>query len=126
MSPATNIATSWYHSVLRISVLIFAIALVFESGLFNPVTRSLTHTAGQQFASVIIGSADNAAYDEEVTTLTETQINVTTPAIDTSSAQPLSKSTFLLSVVVFIFLLLIVLNYILAHLRGKERQHRFS
>lgn len=116
MSYSSNIPSSSYHSVLRISALLVALALIFESGLLSPATQSIVHTAGQQFATAIEATNDNATYDEEALTLVRND-NVTTSATTPSS---LSEVTFLLATSLFILLLLIVLNYILHYLRGRE------
>ncbi len=122
MSYSSNIPSSSYHSVLRISALLVALALIFESGLLSPATQSIVHTAGQQFATAIEATNDNATYDEEALTLVRND-NVTTSATTPSS---LSEVTFLLATSLFILLLLIVLNYILHYLRGRESLPRVS
>jgi len=124
MQSTTNISTSWYHSILRISVLVFALALVFESGILSSVTQTIAHTAGEQFATAIQATTDNANYDEEVLSpeIARNQSEVKTLTVSPTT----TKSTFLLSAIVFILLLLVVLNYILDYLRSKERQPRLS
>ncbi|MFN3188586.1 MAG: hypothetical protein ACK42D_03555 [Candidatus Paceibacteria bacterium] len=125
MTSSQNISKSWYHSILRISVLLFALALVFESGILSPATKTFSHITGQQFATAIHATIDTATYDESGVLAPEVQSQQISQA-NTASTQPLSRSTFLLSTLVFILLLLIVLNYILDYLRNRERQHRFS
>lgn len=123
--PATNIASSMYHSALRVLVLVFAVALVFESGMLSSATQTITHSAGQQFAAAIQATVDSANYTDEAGIMPAMQTQESEVAAVTSS-EALSRGTFLLSIVVFILLLLIVLNYILDHLRTKERKLRTS
>jgi hypothetical protein len=118
MPPTTNISSSSYHSVLRVTALIFAMVLVFESGLLSPVTQRTSHLAGQQLASVVTGTVDTALYSEG----SQTRALGEEATFSTQSLrEPISKSTFLLSVAVFILLLLIILNYILDYLRRREK-----
>lgn len=121
MSSSSNISTGWYHSALRICVVLFALALVFESGILSPATRNIAHLAGQQFATAIQATVDTS-YSEDAMLIAETN---NSQLIETSipATQPIDRSTFLLSVMVFILLLLIVLNYILDHLRNQVHKH---
>lgn len=117
MSYTNNISTSSYHSVLRISALLLALALVFESGILSPATQSITHTAGVQLASIIEATTDGATYNEEARILIQKD-NTSASGV---SPSPLSEVTFLLATSLFILLLLIVLNYILSYLRDHEK-----
>jgi len=136
MQPSYNIAKSWYHSLLRVMVLIFATALVFESGVISPVTKNIAHLSGQQLASVVGMSASIAPNEINVITarltekeqelalrenaLSEREIAL---SLGGASSQNGDKVTFLLATVLFILLLLIILNYILDYLRSKERDY---
>lgn len=132
--PTKSIAYSWYHSALRIGLVVMATALVFESGLLSTVTRDITYTAGQQIASVVGMSASVAPNELNVITakLTEReqQLALREAALIerelavgvTGSAAPNSnRTTFLMAAVLFILLLLIVFNYFLDYIRSKER-----
>jgi len=118
MSLPRKIADGWYHSALRVLVVCFAAILVFESGVLSPATKTIAHLAGEQMASVIRVSTDVTPYSIQQVQTERTQTS-TVP-------EPISKSTFLLSTLLFVLLLLLVLNYVLVHLRTKELQYYLS
>lgn len=123
MPTKTNISTTWYHSLLRISVLLFATILIFASGIFNSSTQIITRTTTQQFASVI-QTTTNQVIENNKEELSIQAEDIRETKITNTSLQSIDKSIFLLSVVVFILLLLIILNYILDYLRSKEYHNR--
>lgn len=119
MPSTNNIATGWYHSVLRVSALLLALALVVQSGVISPETQTFSHLAGQQFATVIQATADPLSPSDQVAQIAQTESTEAT----TPTTQAISQSTFLISGLLFIILLLIILNYILHHLRHKEQEY---
>lgn len=123
---------SCYHSLLRIFALTLSFVLLFESGLLSPATKQLADNAGIYVANVIGVNAGvmpteintiTAALTEQQRTLdareaalSEREIKVTLG--NTSEIAGSAFSTFILSVILFILLVLIVTNYVLDYLRS--------
>lgn len=119
---------SAYHSFLRVTVVVLAAVLVFDSGLFTSATAQLSGQTQQYLANAVgvyAGVAPN-----EVNTLTtriteleqqlsqrEREIDPGLGGLGTAS----NASTFILSGILFIFLVLIILNYALDYARARER-----
>lgn len=134
MNQETSIAASIYHSFLRVTTLVIATVLVFESGMMGSVAKNIVDVSGQQLVGMVGMSASIAPNDLNVITakltekeqqlalreaaLTEREIAVSVGGGSTQEG----KATFLLATVLFILLLLIILNYILDYLRSKERE----
>jgi hypothetical protein len=124
-----------YHKVLRTSLLVFALVMVFQSGLVLPQTAELARVAEQQVASVVgVGArveptelnqytAALTAMEQELlrreAELQEREIEVA-QQLNSGGASP--YGTFVLSAILFILLVLIVLNYTLDYLRAREDQ----
>ncbi len=124
---------SLYHSVLRVASLSCALVLLFESGLINPVTKELSDNARHYVASTIGVSAmvdpnelnlitaelakQRQALNEREAALSEREINV---GIGQSGAASSAMSTWILSAILFILLILIILNYVLDFLRRQS------
>lgn len=114
--------------LLRVSSLTLALVLLFQSGVLSPVTRELAYNAGSYVANAI--GVNASVTPTEVNTITaaltakERELAAREAALskreisvnlgDTSSDE---RTTFLLSVVLFILLTLIILNYLLDYLR---------
>ena len=124
-----------YHQILRSSALLMLAILVFDSGVLTPLTRQFADNTYQQLANVIAVGASVAPNELNVITaeLTsqkkdlderEEQLREREMALglndQTSSTQNLS--TYVLSVILFIILVLITLNYALDFAR--ERRQR--
>jgi hypothetical protein len=121
---------SVYHSILRVSLVVCAIVLLFDSGLISKTTAKLSQGAQQYVATAVgvkVGVAPN-----EVNVLTariteleselakrerDIAVNLNASGGTTSGT---NTSTFVLSAILFILLVLIVLNYILDYLRGRR------
>ncbi len=119
---------SHYHSFLRVAALASAFVLVFDSGLVSDTTATLSRGAQEYVATAVgvrVGVAPN-----EVNVLTaritelegelarkEREIAVN---LNTASESGTNTSTFVLSAILFILLVLIVLNYILDYVRSKD------
>lgn len=117
-----------YHSALRVLSVVCALLLVFDSGILIGGTEKLSLDAQNYLANAVgvrVGVAEN-----EVNTLTariteletelarkerEIAVNLNTGTSDNS----FDTSTFVLSTILFILLLLIVLNYILDFIRSR-------
>ena len=127
------IQDSFYHSVLRILSLTFALILVFESGLLSPTTKELSLDT-HQFLAGAIGINASVVPDElnmltaELTaqkqqlekreaTLAKREIAV---GLNTGQAGNNSTSIFILSAILFILLVLILLNYALDYMRRAQ------
>ncbi len=117
-----------YHQFLRVSALSLALVLLFDSGLINPVTEKLSTEAGYHLANVVgvtVGVAPNEVNQltARITELeTEVQAKERLIAVNLQNREtvPFDYSTFILSVILFILLVLIVLNYILDYVRSRK------
>ena len=120
-----------YHSVLRIGMLVVAILLVFDSGLFSPVTKQLSqntqHYLGQAIG--VYAGVESTELNTITAALTakETELSNREQAIEereiavglTNGESSSVDSTFILSVLLFIILVLVITNYILDYRRGR-------
>ena len=120
---------SLYHSFLKIAVCVFAFVLVFDSGLALPATESMSSLTQQHLASVVGVTLGVAPNDVNVLTTRITELETELEAKErliavnlqnTNSDGGLDVSTFVLSIIVFILLVLIVLNYALDYIRQKK------
>jgi len=115
-----------YHSFLRVSAVVLAAVLVFDSGLLSTTTSRLSDATQLYVANAIgvtagvpendvnkltarIAELEQAATDREISV----DLNSNTRSSDTS--------TFILSGILFILIVLIVLNYALDYARARER-----
>ena len=120
---------SLYHSFLKIAVCVFAFVLVFDGGLALPATESMSSLTQQHLASVVGVTLGVAPNDVNVLTTRITELETELEAKErliavnlqnTNSDGGLDVSTFVLSIIVFILLVLIVLNYALDYIRQKK------
>ncbi len=123
---------SMYHIVLRTSALTLALILLFVSGVLSPVTKQLTTETERYLASAVgmYASVEPNEFNQITAALTarESDLNVREAALrerelstglsDTVSAD---YTTYILSVILFILLVLIVLNYVLDFIRANRR-----
>lgn len=128
-----KIADSSYHSILRIGALTLALVLLFVSGILSPLTKSLTVNTGQYLASAVGASASvkpteinqiTAALTEQKTELDkrEAAIKEREIAIGLSADEVEEKadfSSFVLSILLFVILVLMILNYVLDYQRWR-------
>ena len=114
---------SMYHIILRVSALSLAFLLLFESGLLSPVTKELSQGTHSYLASAIGMNASVMPTDINTLTaqLTQRERALSEREIAVSLREDSGTSSdvpvFLLSIVLFILLTLIVLNYVLDYLR---------
>ncbi len=124
---------SRYHKFLRVSLLVTAIVLVFDSGILTPVTKELSNTTIVYLAGV--GSSVFASVPQnEINTLTA-QISEQQRLLDAreaalrereiaartfTSGDESDYSTYILSTILFIVIVLLVLNYALDWLRYRR------
>ena len=123
-----------YHGGLRISALLLAFLLLFDSGILFPITKKLSSNT-QQYVATVVGvgaavlptelnsltaqlSARNRELDAREAYIAEREISVGLSDRDTNTK--IDFSTYILSVLLFIILVLIVLNYALDFAREKH------
>lgn len=122
-----------YHRVLRISAVVFALILMFASGIVSQSTAELSHNTGNYVASVIGMSASVEPTELNTLTADLTQRQRELDAREAALRQREieiglldggvnDKATYVLAGILFILLVLILLNYTLDYLRLKEQQ----
>lgn len=119
------IQNSVYHVLLRISALTLALVLLFVSGVLSPVTQQIAQDTSTYLANVVSASA--SVPQNEVNTLSaglaKRNVELTQREIAVSLKEKNSDnsgiSTFVLSILLFIILVLLILNYALDYLRSK-------
>jgi hypothetical protein len=127
---------SSYHRVLRVSLVVCAIALVFESGILSESTARLSQGTHAYLANAIGMSA--SVQPTELNTLTaeltamqteleareaslrEREIAVEIPMGATTGNNV--TATYVIASILFILLVLILLNYVLDYLRAREEE----
>jgi hypothetical protein len=130
-----RIEYSLYHSFLRIAVCVAAFVLVFDSGLAIPATERMSSLTQQHLASVVgvtLGVAPNelnqltARITELETELDAKERLIAVNLQNRDAGEGMDVSTFVLSVIVFILLVLIVLNYALDYVRSRKVIPRYE
>jgi hypothetical protein len=122
-----------YHRILRVSALVCALVLVFESGLISENTATVARGTQAYLATAIGMSAGveptelnqyTAALTERErdlnareAALSEREISVQVGGVNTNNM----ATTYILASVLFILLVLILLNYTLDYLRMREQ-----
>jgi len=122
----SDIKTSLYHSLLRISVCVLALALVFDSGLVFESTARISSDTQSYLANAVGVKVAVEPNDMNVLTARITELEQEIKVKDREIAVNLSnnegggtdRSTFVLSALLFILLLLIIINYILDYYRS--------
>lgn len=125
-----------YRRVLRVSAVVVAVVLVFQSGLASSQTPELFNgTAG--YLGATVGMSASVAPNEFNTVTAELakqrQLLAAREAaviereieVGLASAQPVSndaRTTYVLAAILFVQLVLIVLNYALDFARGREHR----
>lgn len=127
---------SLYHSFLRVSLVVCAIALVFESGMLSSSTAVLSQNTHAYLANAVGMSAavkptDLSQYtagladqkrqlDEREASLAEREIAVNLSASGGTSSS--DRATYILAAILLVLLVLILLNYTLDYLRLRENR----
>ena len=122
--------------VLRVTGVMLALLLVFDSGVLLPVTKELSIGAQQYVANTVGATArveqtelntltaeltrQKKELDEREVALNERELSVGLGGGTQQSVQSDSISTYILSVLLFIILVLIVLNYALDFARSRR------
>ena len=135
----SDMQNSIYHSILRVSSVALALVLLFDSGLVLPVTKELSKNTQFYLGNVVGVSAGVEATELSLMTaeLTkkerelivreqdikerEIKLNSNVPGVSADST-----STFILSVILFILLSLIILNYGLDFARARAGQLKYA
>jgi hypothetical protein len=129
-----EISDTTYHRILRVLSVVCAVVLLFESGLISPVTKQLSVETHQYLANAVgVGaSVDPTELNSLTSELTkqklalqarEQQISDREIEIGLVAGQSANQtSTYILSGVLFVLLVLIILNYTLDYLRARETQ----
>jgi len=123
-----------YHRILRISSLVCAITLVFESGILSESTAQISIGTHAYLANAIGMSAsvqptELNQYTAELTSIErdlaarEAALREREIAVDLSAGSSNNDTaTYVLASILFILLVLILLNYALDYLRVREEQ----
>ncbi len=114
-----------YHSFLRISILVSAFLLVFDSGILNPITQQLSNQTLMYVADVGVGAS--ATVPENEINALSAQIAERQKILDAREAELREReiasrdfgssdsatdfSTYVISTILFILTMLLVLNY---------------
>ncbi len=125
---------SIYHKILRISSLLCALVLVFQSGLVSDTSALLSSNTGSYLANVVgvtVGVAPTEL-NQVTAYLTEKEQNLNAReaalrereiAVDVDSQSGNDATTFILSAMLFILLCLVILNYALDYARARAARH---
>lgn len=126
-----------YHRGLRTTAVIFALILIFESGLLSDSTATLADKTESYLANAIGMTATvepteinqiTAALTEQKQQLDIREANLKEREIAvgiSTDTNPRSSdsTTYVLAAILFILLVLIILNYTLDYLRYKEQEN---
>jgi len=123
-----------YRSILRVSLTVTALLLVFQSGLIDDRTVTIYTDTTAHLAAVVGATASVAPTEVSLMTaeLTrqqnllaqrEEEITEREIALGLSAGEPVADqtTTYILAALLFVQLLLIILNYGLDYLRARER-----
>lgn len=128
-------AVDRYHKFLRISLLVTAFCLVFDSGLFFPVTKEFSQLTTQYLASVGSGmyakvppneiNTLSAQLREQQRILDAREAQLNAREIDNRFGNGASSdySTYILSAILLLQTMLIVTNYAFDFIRAKRLRY---
>lgn len=128
----SQIAQSTYHRLLRVCAVVFALVLIFDSGLVSDSTALVSDNAQVYLATAVGMTArveptelnlytaaltqKEKELDAREALLAEREI-----AVNISSGQASADvSSYILASILFILLVLIILNYFLDYLRTRQ------
>lgn len=130
---------STYHALLRVSAVVMTCVLVFQSGLVIPATQQLASNTSAYLATAIGVKASvtptevntysaqlselERELDEREALIAAREIEI---GLDADEAPQTDTTTFLLSIILFILVVLIVLNYALDYLRSRPQSAQVS
>ncbi len=122
-----------YHRILRVSLVVCALMLVFDSGLISDSTARLSNGTQNYLANAVGMTASVAPTElnqftaqlterEQELSSREAALREREIAVGLNEGgQTNDYSTYLLASILFILLVLVILNYVLDYLRSKER-----
>jgi hypothetical protein len=126
---------SMYHRVLRVSAVVCACVLLFESGLIIEGTRQVSLDTHAYLANVVGMSASveptelnsltseltqqKLALDAREAAIRDREIEV---GLAPGEATSNERAIYILSGILFVLLVLIILNYVLDYLRLREQK----
>mgnify|MGYP006286919631 CR=1 FL=1 len=129
----TTLEHSRYHQLLRTLALTLALVLLFQSGLLSHTTARLSDNAQRYLANAVGVSVgvEPTELNQVTAALTkreqqlaarEEAVQQREIAVDLSSGGGIAadRTTYLLSAILFILLVLIVLNYVLDFVRARR------
>lgn len=134
MMAAKFVQSSNYHRVLRVSLVVCALMLVFDSGLISKTTSELSNGTQNYLANAIgmtasVSPTELNQYTAELTAKEQELKNREAALKERELSIGLSESggqndysTYLLASILFILLVLILLNYTLDYIRSREAQ----
>ncbi len=120
---------SLYHKILRVSAVLVAVVLVFQSGVFLSGTEGLSLSTREYVANVIGISASiestelntmTAEFTKRMQELDEREREINARAEGGGSR--VDYSDYILSTILFLLLILIVTNYVLDFVRARSGQ----
>jgi hypothetical protein len=120
--------TTVYHVLLRTSALTLALVLLFVSGIVSPITKEIAGNTQAYLATAIGMNAAvlpneyntlNAQLQERANELTSREVAV---SLKEQRGANSDMSTFVLSTLLFVVLVLLILNYVLDYLRAREKK----
>jgi hypothetical protein len=127
-----DMRNSLYHKVLRVSMLVSAFVLVFQSGVVSSSTRILSNNTTQYLANSVGAqvsveptelntltakiTAQKLALEQRESAIREREIEI---GLEPGEAR-MAKETYILASLLSVLLALIILNYILDYLRTRE------
>lgn len=129
-----SLETTLYHSFLRVAVCIFAFLLVFDSGILIKQTALLSDFTQTHLANVVgvtVGVAPNDL-NQLTSRITELETELARKErliavnIKDNSTGGIDKSTYFLSAILLILLILIVLNYALDYQRNRKKLNEYE
>jgi hypothetical protein len=122
---------SMYHRVLRVSAVVCALVLLFESGLVSSSTIALSQNTHLYLANAV--GMSTSVEPTELNTLTaeltaqkrlldqrEMEIKEREIEIGLKPGASNDKAVYILASILFVLLVLIILNYVLDFLRSRE------
>jgi hypothetical protein len=125
--------TTVYHKILRISSVVMALVLMFQAGLISETTARMAYGTQMYMANsvgVFVGvaptelnqltaeiTAQKLALDEREQALAQREIEV---GLEGGGGMNQLTTTYLLSGVLFILIVLILMNYVLDFMRARE------
>ena len=122
---------SVYHVFLRTSALTIALVLLFVSGVISPITKEISGNTRLYLANTI--SMQASVQTNEFNTLNkqltdrtlELEAREVAVTLKEQKNEMFDISTFTLSIILFVVLVLLILNYVLDYMRSRDKKMRY-